>query len=286
MKGNFYLQSGTVLTVLVGQRGTSTQYFYSHGGGGGTFVVDGEEPLVIAGGGGGGYKHYMGGNKYGGPGRVEESGGPNGNGGQDGNGGYTDSYPYGPYSGGGGGFYSDGQNGVWGNEGGKAFLNGGSGGDTRNDGGFGGGAGTSNNGYNLGGGGGGYSGGNGGALDHYASGGGGSINSGVDQDNSGGVNYGQGKVIITFLSLSPEESIKAISDSIATLGLQAGIENSLNSKLDASLQSLEKGNVNAATNQLNAFINQVYALAGKSITETDAALLISSTKSVIEMLLE
>ncbi|MFC1952975.1 hypothetical protein ACFLWR_02470 [Chloroflexota bacterium] len=197
IKGNFFLNSGTVLTILAGQMGEGSQWCYSFGGGGGTFVVDGGIPLIIAGGGGAGFKRYNDGDKMGGPGRIEENGGPSGSGGENGNGGYADSVYH--YGGGGGGFYTDGKDAKWGGEGGKAFLNGGYGATSLNNGGFGGGGGTSNNGYNIGGGGGGYSGGNGGVFNDYATGGGGSYNSGSMQENTGGANNGHGLVIITRL---------------------------------------------------------------------------------------
>ena len=42
--------------------------------------------------------------------------------------------------------------------------------------------------------------------------------------------------------------------------LNAGPGNSLTVKLDAALRSLERGNSNAATGQLNAFLNELRAL--------------------------
>lgn len=207
MKGEFSLSAGTVLSILVGQVGLSAPSTGpSYGGGGGTFVVVDTTPLIVAGGGGGGFRVGTT-DVPGGPGRVEESGGPDGKGGQNGNGGQTNfCQPYGwQYGGGGAGFYTDGALPVDSTVPGdtaKAFLNGGYGADTLNDGGFGGGGGTTNNGDNIAGGGGGYSGGNGGCAWGDPAGGGGSYNSGLNQDNTPGVNTGQGKVVISSFDIA------------------------------------------------------------------------------------
>jgi hypothetical protein len=49
-----------------------------------------------------------------------------------------------------------------------------------------------------------------------------------------------------------------------------------NNLLQSALRSINGGNIGAACNQLGAFINQVQAQAGKSLTTTDAASLITS----------
>ncbi len=52
--GNFNLQKGQVLKILVGQIGTYNHPYSSAGGGGGSFVAtSSNEPLIVAGGGGG-----------------------------------------------------------------------------------------------------------------------------------------------------------------------------------------------------------------------------------------
>ncbi|MEB9378723.1 glycine-rich protein [Bacillus cereus] len=72
MKGDFNLQAGEILSLLVGQVGTTYSYnskSLEGGGGGGTFVVDDKDnaPLIIAG--GGGFSGGGGGGGYtGGPG--------------------------------------------------------------------------------------------------------------------------------------------------------------------------------------------------------------------------
>ena len=52
--GDFNLEKGQVLKILVGQKGTYNGVSYTSGGGGGTFVATSSNvPLIVAGGGGG-----------------------------------------------------------------------------------------------------------------------------------------------------------------------------------------------------------------------------------------
>ena len=204
MSGDFELEEGQVIEILVGQEGEggSSQEI---GGGGGSFVVrenaSSEDDILIIAGGGGGYavgsgttyqqrahastdtsgKDGYGGDSWG-------SGGSNGEGG-----GAASSR-----GSGGGGFFTDGDDGSGNDGGGQSFLNGGLGGSGSSvDGGFGGGGATDQStGWGAASGGGGYSGG-GGAYsssdsNEAAGGGGGSfihdqatLVESVDGDNSG-----------------------------------------------------------------------------------------------------
>ncbi len=60
---------------------------------------------------------------------------------------------------------------------------------------------------------------------------------------------------------------------IESLGIQKGIENSLISKIDAAAKSFDKGKSKTATNQLEAFINEVDAQDGKKLDSDTAAML-------------
>ena len=209
MIGDFNLTAGTVLKILVGQRGPSVNC--TPGGGGGSYVATiTNTPLIVAGGGGGSSTDFNG---------LAAVVGNNGTanthntapGGTGGNGGGACQSGSQHNGGGGSGFFGNGQNGISNVCGGISFVNGGLGGNMNFNsqnggyGGFGGGGGSS---YCTvgGGGGGGYSGGAGG--EHYnncgpsdflrsGGGGGGSFNSGTNQANTGGINTGDGQVIIT-----------------------------------------------------------------------------------------
>ncbi|NTW31676.1 MAG: hypothetical protein HGB12_03470 [Bacteroidetes bacterium] len=179
MVGNITVTSGQVLKILVGKQGNNNPGNpVTGGGGGGTFVTDNtNNPLIIAGGGGG----------EGGPGLTTGAGGGTGAG-TGGTGGTNTTC-----SGAGGGLTGNGTNGGCGN-GGKSFTNGGAGGAAGSNGGaggYGGGGGGEWSCCGSGGGGGGYSGGG-------YSGGGGSYNSGTNQDNSSGVQSGNGQVVISY----------------------------------------------------------------------------------------
>lgn len=207
MQGDFQLNQGDVLHILVGQRITtlpSSSSRRSAGGGGGSYVALSGNTLLLAAGGGGGASSLM-------HGGAAANTAANGSAGQDGSGtgginggGGTQGSSSG--GAGGAGWLANGANGNDGNTGGLRFANGGLGGDPYfstgtnfgTEGGFGGGGG----GWAGGGGGGGYSGGGGGRwsgdTSSGAGGGGGSFNSGANPVNQGGANAGQGYVTIIF----------------------------------------------------------------------------------------
>lgn len=227
MRGEFTFTAGTVLKILVGQKGedtrVSTEDNAAPGGGGGSFVYispSSSVPLIAAGGGGGGGRNA---------GALHASitssanwafsggaGGTGGNGGQYNFAGLT------YYAGAGAGWLTDGTSGGTatlysnvpgssGAGGGRCPQNGGLGGiryndgfDEGGDGGFGGGGGGGSDNMGTGGGGGfsGGGGGNGGSTTsgNPTGGGGGSYNGGINQVNTASVNAGHGYVIITRLS--------------------------------------------------------------------------------------
>ncbi|WP_439516432.1 LamG-like jellyroll fold domain-containing protein, partial [Sediminibacterium sp.] len=227
MAGEFLLNQGHVIQIVVGQRGTggfgSQGSVNSGGGGGGSYVVNKTTGtiLIIAGGGGGGNGDY--GFSYpntaGNPANTGTSGnstyqtggGVNGNGGRNG---IIDD----PAAGG-GGYFTNGENspGTTFATGGLSFLNGARGGAGRTgsyfggDGGFGGGGGGTSNVLVRGGGGGGYSGGQGGTYqiaqtsvytsnsDRGHGAGGGSINNGINQQIFA-TNASSGYVTVTALT--------------------------------------------------------------------------------------
>jgi hypothetical protein len=199
IRGDFQLNAGQQLKILVGQQGGVSS---SGSGGGGSFVTTSANvPLVVAGGGGGQYDansqlfnaHAVTGNN--GQATGCTAGGAGGNGGN----GCNNSG-----AAGGGGLTTNGGNGTYGT-GGQSFVNGGNGGNHGSNaicvGGFGGGGGTHGN-TGGGGGGGGYSGGAGGyhSGTDGSGGGGGSFNGGTNPVNVGGIRTGHGLVTITQMS--------------------------------------------------------------------------------------
>ena len=201
LQGDFLLNEGELLEILVGQQGGNYNPD-STGGGGGTFVANSgastiNDLLIAAGGGGGGINR---GQYPGDDASFSESN-------SDGNhvNGEGGDFLYG-YSAGGGGYLYDG-GGDGSGLGGHSFVNGGVGGydgeGTYSQGGFGGGGGHGNGGNNRAGGGGGYTGGDGGEnTENHEAGGGGSFNSGSNPVNEVGLNSGHGKVEIELLSVA------------------------------------------------------------------------------------
>lgn len=197
MEGEFTLNQGDVLKILVGQQGERTLTMssnYQAGGGGGSFVTFmNDTPLIVAGGGGANSIS---------PGNPNQNGATTNNG-QAGNAGA------GGTNGGAGGAGSSviGGSGITGSAGGgsQSFTAGGTGANGNANympsvGGFGGGGSPSGGWWNRAGGGGGYSGGgasgNSSGANNYG-GGGGSFNDGVNQNNLAGANVGHGYVKIT-----------------------------------------------------------------------------------------
>jgi hypothetical protein len=183
LKGEFELVQGTVLKILIGQKGTThiKDTNGGGGGGGGTFITKSDDtPLLVAGGGGGAtalYQHPT--SNYSGKDATITSIG-------------TNAGASGSYTPSGGASFNQSTTGT------NSFIAGGNGGHGNylGHGGFGGGSGAISH---PGGGGGGYSGGNGG-FNHSpnVATGGGSFNSGTSQENSIG-NTQDGKAIITYL---------------------------------------------------------------------------------------
>ncbi|WP_146157178.1 hypothetical protein [Enhygromyxa salina] len=218
IKGDFDVNAGDELTLLVGGAGLDATDEAAQGGGsggGGSFVADANgDPMLVAGGGGGANYVTMGGTLLapGGDGRTEQAGQPGGGdnggvGGNNGSGGGTLDWAGWHGGTGGGGFLGAGLGPSNGNpdEGspnqpGEAFVDGGAGGMAGDGGGRNGGFGGGGAAGFCGGGGGGYSGGGaaGTATDVVGGGGGGSINLGDNQDNQAGNNSGDGMITLSW----------------------------------------------------------------------------------------
>jgi len=81
---------------------------------------------------------------------------------------------------------------------------------------------------------------------------------------------------------TPEEAIQDLISDVEGMNLAKGVENSLISKLEAAIRSLNRDQKNVATNQLYAFINEIEAQRGKKITNTQADELIAKAQRVID----
>lgn len=80
----------------------------------------------------------------------------------------------------------------------------------------------------------------------------------------------------------PKNDINMLIYNIESMGLHHGIENSLVSKLESAVASLEKGQEKAAKNKLKAFIKEVKAQKGKKLHMPAALILIDTASGIIE----
>ncbi len=78
-----------------------------------------------------------------------------------------------------------------------------------------------------------------------------------------------------------EYKLEDLPATIERSNLDQGIEESLTSKVENAIASLEKGNEKAAINQLEAFTNEVEALKEKKISLEDAKMLTEYVENVI-----
>ena len=85
---------------------------------------------------------------------------------------------------------------------------------------------------------------------------------------------------------TPLESLTVFVETIETMNLPKGIENSLTVKLENAIKQLDKGNENSVVNKLTAFINQVEALKGKKLTNEQADRLASEAQRIINLIQE
>lgn len=95
-------------------------------------------------------------------------------------------------------------------------------------------------------------------------------------------------VILTYAMSTAGLQTSAVEELITEtedLGIPHGIENGLISKIEASLGAIEKGNEEAAINQLQAFINQVEAKRGSQLTDSEADNLIAMAQAIIDELI-
>ncbi len=207
MVGEFNLNAGDVLRIIVGQLGTNNDN--GVGGGGGSYIVRNNIPLIVAGGGGG----NNGTNNALCNAIITLNGQPGfgtngfGAGGTAGNAGFSTSRGQG-----GAGWLQNGPvfSQATTDTPAQSFSNGGNGGRHNTSpgglGGFGGAGGSWNTGFRGSGGGGGYSGGGAGYVSSnttsHGGGGAGSFNSGSNQVNTTGFNSGNGLVIIEPISVS------------------------------------------------------------------------------------
>lgn len=79
---------------------------------------------------------------------------------------------------------------------------------------------------------------------------------------------------------TPMEQLEDLAGIVEALDINAGVGVALNAKLDGAIAMIELGRESVACNQLDAFINQVNAQAGKTIESADAIALIAAAEAI------
>lgn len=80
------------------------------------------------------------------------------------------------------------------------------------------------------------------------------------------------------------DAVENLTEDVDEMDIHKGIKKSLTAKLENAQKSIEKGNYQAAINQLEAFINEVEAQRGKKLTDEQADHLISEAQKIIDEL--
>ncbi len=86
---------------------------------------------------------------------------------------------------------------------------------------------------------------------------------------------------VTVTASTPAGATSDLAEALGSLEIARGTKNALIAKLNAAIDSLERGQEQAAVNQLNAFINQIRAQRGKKIGVSDADALIAEAQRII-----
>jgi hypothetical protein len=76
--------------------------------------------------------------------------------------------------------------------------------------------------------------------------------------------------------------LRVIVEFIQTIGLVKGIENSLISKLENAATAIERGQYKTTMQILQSLINELNAIIGKKITETQAEQIVNKVENVID----
>lgn len=95
-------------------------------------------------------------------------------------------------------------------------------------------------------------------------------------------------VILTYGASTSSLRASAVQNLVSevdTLNISSGIENGLLSKLSAAIHSIDEGSDEAASHQLQAFINQVEAKRGSQLTDAEADALIAIAQGIIDDLI-
>lgn len=99
--------------------------------------------------------------------------------------------------------------------------------------------------------------------------------------------FAAGRISAVKLLIDPADLLADLMSRVASINIQAGISNALDSKLQNVLDALDRAQQSdtpAAVQLLSAFINSVEAQRGKALTDTQADQLVSDAQAIINAL--
>lgn len=101
-------------------------------------------------------------------------------------------------------------------------------------------------------------------------------------DDDGGIGVGQATVVVQSPTEATETLANAVDELVQHRGVSHGNGTALRAKLEAAIDQLGRGNITAAVNQLEAFIQQVMALINSGhVSATDGHGLIDAASRII-----
>jgi len=90
-----------------------------------------------------------------------------------------------------------------------------------------------------------------------------------------------GPHIATAMYETPQQAVQSLLDAVNGMGFAAGRTQSLDGKLNAAIAAAGRGSYSAAVGQLNAFIDEVNAQTGKTISTAQAQVLVDAATSIM-----
>ena len=93
-----------------------------------------------------------------------------------------------------------------------------------------------------------------------------------------------GPHVATAVYVNPLDALRALRDTVDGMGLAKGRTQSLDAKLDAAIAAIGRGSDSAAVGQLKAFVDEVNAQTGKTITAAQAQVLAGAAGDILSAL--
>jgi hypothetical protein len=93
-----------------------------------------------------------------------------------------------------------------------------------------------------------------------------------------------GPHVATANYVAPAQADQSLLDTVNAMGLASGRAQSLDAKLNAALAAIGRSQFKTAAAQLNAFLDEVRAQTGKSLTTAQAGVLTGAAQDLVTVL--